>query len=216
MNGSRSIDPEVDNARAALIAAMAQSCMELGYLDTQVERLLESTGLSQAEFERHFDGKEACAVAAVEAILAAVVKIMGEVYSPDRSEVESYLFGIREILELMSREPAFAHVSFIAARQMTPPALKNILDSGSGLLAAMLDRLRENSSIGDQPPLTARAALGGAEAVVRREIALGTTDDLARLLPDFIYAATVPFLGQKEALQFARQGSRVLQANSDS
>lgn len=202
--------PETDDPRAALIAAMALSCMERGYLETRVEHLLEATGLDRAEFERHFADKEACAVAAVEAVLTAVVKIMGELYSPDRSEVESYLLGIREILELMSREPAFAHVSFVAARQMTPSSLKGVLDSGSDLLAAMLDRLREYSAVEDQPPRTSRAALGGAEAVVRREIALGTTADLARLLPDFIYAASVPFLGQQEALRLARQGSAIL------
>lgn len=203
--------PETDDPRGELIAAMALSCMERGYLETRIEHLLETTGLDRAEFERHFADKEACAVAAVETILTAVVKIMGELYSPDRSEVESYLLGIREILELMSREPAFAHVSFVAARQMTPSSLKSVLDSGSDLLAAMLDRLREYSAVKDQPPRTARAALGGAEAIVRREIALGSTEGLARLLPDFIYAATVPFLGQREALRFARQGSAILQ-----
>lgn len=202
--------PGSDDPRGALIEAMARSCMERGYLETRVEHLLAATGLDQADFDRLFADKEACAVAAVEGVLAAVVKIMGELYSPDRSEVESYLLGIREILELMSREPAFAHVSFIAARQMTTPRLKSVLDSGSDLLAAMLDRLREYAEVKDQPRLTARAALGGAEAIVRREIALGATDDLARLLPDFIYAATVPFLGQREAQRFARQGSGLL------
>lgn len=210
MGGGDAVDPKTDDSRAALVEAMARSCMERGYLDTGVEDLLEATGLEQADFERHFADKEACAIAAVEAILTAVVEIMGELYSPDRSEVESYLLGIGEILELMSREPAFAHVSFVAARQMTPPSLKSVLDSGCNLLAAMLDRLREYSPVTGQPPLAARAALGGAEAVVRREIALGTTDDLARLLPDFIYAATVPFLGQEEALRFARHGSEIL------
>lgn len=211
MNPRSALENQGDDARVAFIEAMARSCMERGYADTRVEDLLEDTGLGRADFDRHFNSKDACAVAAVEAVLAAVVKLMGDLYSPDRSEAESYLLGIREILELMSREPAFAHISFVAARQMAPATLKSVLDSGSDLLAAMLDRLREYSSIKDQPPATARAALGGAEAIVRREIALGTTDDLARLLPDFIYAATVPFLGQDEALRFARQGSVLLQ-----
>ena len=215
MNERSVAGPAVDDARAALIEAMAHSCMERGYLATEIDHLLAATGLSRAEFDSHFDGKEACAVAAVEAVLAAVVRIMGELYSPDRSEVESYLLGIRGILELMSREPAFAHVSFVAARQMSPPVLKGVLESGSDLLAAMLDRLREYAPAKDQPPRAARAALGGAEAVVRREIALGTTDDLGRLLPDFIYAATVPFLGQREALRFAREAVRILEEAAD-
>lgn len=211
MSPRSALENQGEAARVALIEAMARSCLERGYLDTRIEGLLEEAGVSRADFDRHFNSKEACATASVEAVLAAVVKIIGELYSPDRSEVESYLLGIREIFELMSREPAFAHISFIAARQMTPPAVKSVLDSGSDLLAAMLDRLREYASTKDQPPPAARAALGGAEAVVRREIALGATGDLARLLPDFIYAATVPFLGQDEALRFARQGGALLE-----
>jgi hypothetical protein len=65
---------------------------------------------------------------------------------------------------------------------------------------------------GRPPPLTARAALGGAEAVVRREIALGGIESLSRLVSDFIYAASVPFLGQREALRFARQAEELLEA----
>lgn len=211
--GRRAAERGAAATREALIEAMAETLAEDGYLETSVEKVVRRAGCSREDFDLHFAGKEECAVAAVEHILAAVVKIMSELYSPDRSEVESYLLGIKEILELMSREPAFAQISFIAARQMAPPALKSVLDSGSNLLAAMLDRLREYASAESQPPLAARAALGGAEAIVRREIALGTTDGLARFLPDFIYAATVPFLGQQEALRFARHGSEILQEN---
>jgi len=155
-------------------------------------------------FEDLFADKEEAIRAAIEAILMAVVTLSGRTYSPDRSEPESYLLGIEGILELMAANPAFAHVSYVAARQMTPRRLKELLDTGRQILAAMLERMWEYASDADRPSLAARAALGGAEAVVRREIARGRTADLPCLAPDFIYAAAVPFLGQEEALRLAR------------
>jgi hypothetical protein len=59
--------------------------------------------------------------------------------------------------------------------------------------------------------------VGGAEAVIRREIVAGRREELPRLLPDFIYGATVGFLGQEEgflgqeeAMRLSRQGRELL------
>ncbi len=163
-----------------------------------------------ARFEEFFDGKEEATLAAAQAILAGVVRLVGDLYSPDRSEAESYLVGIKAILELMAEHPAFAHVSYVAARQTTTATLRDVYDSGTGLLTAMLERLRDYGAADLQPPATGRAALGGAEAVIRRDVVLGRADRLPSLLPDFIYAATVPFLGQAEALRLARQARALL------
>ena len=200
-----------DGERDRIIRATAELSSAVGYGEMTESDIVARARVSQSSFAEHFDSKQAAAQAAIEAILAAVVEIMGRLFSPDRSEVESYLLGISSILELMEEEPPFAYISYIAARQMMTPPLKDRLDSGSNLLAAMLDRLRDQSPQGRQPPLTARAALGGAEAVVRREVAEGRSKTLTRLVPDFIYAATVPFLGQGEALRFARLAKELLE-----
>jgi len=190
--------------RDRILLAVAELCSEQGYEKLRVEEIAERAGVTPPRFEELFGDKEEAVRGAIEAILMAVVAISGRAYSPDLSEPESYLLGIEGILELMAAKPPFAHVSYVAARQMTPRRLKEPLDTGRQLLAAMLERMWEYSSEADRPSLAARAALGGAEAVVRREIARGHTADLPRLAPDFIYAAAVPFLGQEEALRLAR------------
>jgi AcrR family transcriptional regulator len=191
-----------DRDRALLAAA--ELCSERGYGELRVEEIAARAGMKPERFGELFADKEEAVRAAIEAVLMAVVTLSGRTYSPDRSEPESYLLGIEGILELMAANPPFAHVSYVAARQMTPRRLKELLDTGRQLLAAMLERMWEYSSDADRPSLAARAALGGAEAVVRREIVRGRTADLPRLAPDFIYAAAVPFLGQEEALRLAR------------
>lgn len=199
-----------DSDRDRILLATAELCAERGYHPLEIEEIAARAGVSSERFRELFEDKEAAARTAIDAILAAVIEVTAKLYSPDRSEAESYLAGIGAILELMAASPAFAYISYIAARQMMSPQLKEGLESGSRMLAAMLERLWDYSSGDTQPPRAARAALGGAEAVVRREVALGRTADLPRLVPDFIYAATVPFLGQEEALRLARAtGSRL-------
>jgi hypothetical protein len=46
---------------------------------------------------------------------------------------------------------------------------------------------------------------------VRREIAAGRAERLPSMLPDLVYAGTVPFLGQEEALRLARRGQDLAQ-----
>lgn len=78
-------------------------------------------------------------------------------------------------------------------------------------MIAMLDRLRADGASGSEaPPQAARSGLGGAEAVIRREITHGRAATLPRLLPDLIYSAVVPFLGQGEALRLTRTARDLL------
>jgi hypothetical protein len=82
--------------------------------------------------------------------------------------------------------------------------------SGFAILTAMLDRLRGEGEPGNNPPAkAARAAIGGGEALVRREIFQGRARRLPEVLPDLVYVATVPFLGQTEALRLSRQAGEV-------
>jgi AcrR family transcriptional regulator len=193
------------DSRQALIEAMAVSCMERGYWETRVEDLLAATGLSRADFDRHFESKLSCAVAAIEAILAEGIEVLAEAYSADTSQLESTRAALGGLLQLFARRPVLARLAFIDSRQSMPAAALRRYESGFAILTAMLDRLREEGSEAGPPPSTAaRAAIGVGEALVRRELAAGRAERLPQLLPTLIYAASVPFFGQAEALRLSR------------
>jgi AcrR family transcriptional regulator len=197
--------------RERALRAMADLCEERGYEELAIEEVIERSGVAPDAFVAMFADKEACARAAVDAILAEVMTTVSARYSADRAERDSYLMAIMAILELLAERPGFAYISLICARQMGPSSLFDGLETGARMLSAMLERLRDEGEQGRPPPgSAARAALGGAEAVVRREIAAGRTQELPRLLPDFVYGATVSFLGQEEALRIARRGRELL------
>lgn len=196
--------------RAALIDEMARSCLERGYLETTIEGLLAGAGLARADFDRHFASKEDCALAAVETILSEGMAAVATAYSADRSERESALRALQALLELFASSPERASLAFTDSRQTMPAAGRERYRSGFAILTAMLDRLRADARKSPAPPQAARAAIGGGEALVRREIAAGRGSELPRILPDCVYSATVPFLGQAEALRLARQGRKPL------
>jgi AcrR family transcriptional regulator len=197
--------------RQALVDAMSRSCFERGYTDTTVGHLLEATGLSLAEFHRHFRNKEECAVAAVEEVLTEGIGVVSRAFTGDTSESESTLRALRSLLELFAERPEKGSLALTDSRQRLPRAAFEPYANGFAILIAMLDHVRSDSPLGSlAPPTAAKAALGGPEALIRREIAEGRARELPRLLPDLIYSALVPFLGQREALRIARQGRSLL------
>ncbi len=196
--------------RDRVLRAMSGLCAERGYAETTVAEIVARAGVSSEAFHELFADKEECAIAAVNAILGEVMSVVAGSYSADLSEWDSMLVGIRAILELMAANPSFAYISYITARQMATPKIHEAREPGIRLLRAMLERLWAYSREATQPLAVPAGALGGAEAAVRREIVAGRAEELPRLLPDFVYGATVPFLGQSEALRLARRGRQLL------
>lgn len=190
--------------RDRLIHAMALTCAERGYAATSVEEVIARAGVSRRSFEQNFIDKTDCGVAAVNQILADITAAASVAYSPEYSEWERILRGVRALLELMAARPSFASLAQIEARQAMPPQAYELYASGIRVLAAMLDRLRANALNGvSRPPSTIRGAIGGAEALIRRELLAGRAERLPELLPDIIYGMLVPYLDQHEALRYA-------------
>ena len=196
------------------MVACAELCAERGYAEMSAAQIAARAGLSVDEFDTIFKGgKEECMVAVVDTILSGVVSDVSSNYSADRSERESYLLAIHAILKSMAATPSFAYVTYIGSRQLGSEKVTKVHEAGIRVLVMMLERLWEHSGADVQPARAARGALGGPEAVVRRELTAGRVERLPALLPDFVYAATVPFLGQEEALWLARRARELLEGD---
>jgi AcrR family transcriptional regulator len=200
--------------RERILQAMAELCAEQGFAETTVAQVSSRAGVDAEVFDGLFADLEECLLAVVSALLGEVVSVIGATYSPDQAEWESGLRGTLAILELMAAHPSFAYLAYIGARQMSPPRVLKVTEAGSGVITAMLERLWEHSDAKAQPALTARAALGGAEAVVRGEIIAGRVEGLPRLLPAFAFAAAVPFLGQARAFSLSGRAREMLRGTA--
>lgn len=196
--------------RERIMRAIAELCFERGYQEMGLEEVLLRAGVSEEVFDALFAGKEEAALGAINWLLGETMGVVSAAYSADRSEVESALAGVKAILELMAANPSYAYLGYITVRQMGTETMREVQNTGIQMLSVMLERMRQYSDVSAQPQSSARAALGGAEAVVRRELVAGRAAALLRLLPDLIYAATVPYLGTETALKLSAKGAEML------
>jgi AcrR family transcriptional regulator len=209
--GSHRRDIVAPSERDRLIEAMALTCAERGYAATSVEEVITRAGVSRRGFEENFADKADCGVAAVNQILADITAAASIAYSPEYSEWEKILRGVRALLELMAARPSFAGLDLIEARQGMGPEGYELYTAGIRVLAAMLDRLQTNALAGiARPPSAIRGAIGGAEALIRRELLAGRPELLPELLPDIIYGMLAPYLDQQEALRYATLARELL------
>lgn len=208
MSSSWTLPAETMRERALL--ATAEVWKERGYEGLSVAAICERAGLETKVFSTMFPDVEAASRSAVETPIAAMVGLVGEQFALDRSEPESCMMGIVAILKLMAANPAYAYVVYVGRRLgRVPGRVSGVATTAGWFLAAMLERLRESSALGEQPVGSGLGALGAAEAVVRREVLAGRTDHLLAICPSVVYGATVPFVGQREALRLAHLSEQV-------
>lgn len=206
-------DPEFDvlapNDRDRILQAMTECCAEHGYRETTIEQVVDRAGTPRETFDLLFADKEDCAVTALNRIASEALTAVSMAGSRDASAIEQALVGLSAILELMATHPSYAGLGYIEARQGGTRRMHDTYESSAHVLAVMMERARDFNPSGTPPPAgTTRASLGGAEAVMRREIAAGRFERLPKLLPDFAYGALVPFVGQEEALRISRLAPR--------
>jgi AcrR family transcriptional regulator len=193
--------------RDRILEAMADCCAEAGYAETTIAAVLERAGVEAESFDAHFAGKEDCALAALNKIVSETLARISMANPRGSDVVERRKFEVKAILELMAAQPGFSWLGYVEARQGGTARMHASYESAVRVLALMMERA---GGAAERYEVAARAALGGAEAVVRRELAAGRAADLPELLPDFVYAALVPFVGQREALRQAKQAARVV------
>lgn len=207
------VEGDRSGAAGKLMTALMELSAERGYRETSVADIVGRAGLDPGTFYELFADKDACAIAAENAVLGGVVSAISSTYQPDRPELESVILGVKTILEMTAQNATAAYFGYVGARQMSPPAVFSIYDTGHKVMVAMLDRLWEYSSLRLQPARAALGALGGGEAVVRREVVAGRGASVPRLLPDLAYMATVSFVGQSEAGRLAGFGRELLRGS---
>jgi AcrR family transcriptional regulator len=180
---------------------MADCCAEKGYEETTVETVLERAGVEPESFASHFGGKEDCALAALNKIVSETLASVSIAGGAGEGAVGRRKLEVQAFLELMAARPSFAALAFVESRQCGTRRMHHAYESAVRVLALMIERIGDS---GGGSSTTAWAGLGGAEAVIRRELATGRAKRLPQLLPDFVYAVLVPFVGQGEALRQAK------------
>jgi AcrR family transcriptional regulator len=198
--------------RERLLVSMADSCAKKGYGATTIADICQAAGVSRATFYELFKDKEDCFHAAMELSLADAMGRIVAVYSPDKPWATTVRDAAAAFLDLLASRPAFARMALVEAPSSGERAFE-LYASGKRVLQSLLERGRDDPVEEEAIPSTAgRAALSAAESLIVGQILAGNTERLRELLPDVVYIATVPYLGQEEALRQSREAEKLVPA----
>jgi AcrR family transcriptional regulator len=193
--------------RERLLEAMLSELGERGYETMSVADALNEAGVSRADFEAEFAGKDACLFAAYEQLTERLARRTKE--SCGRGEWPARVRrGLEALLEELAAAPAMAQVMIRAFPTISPAARSRYED----FIASFSPLLREGRKLAkgeaELPREVEMLAVGAAEAIVFEEVEAGRAAQLGSLVPEILFSVLVPFLGPEAAsaeMQSARQ-----------
>jgi AcrR family transcriptional regulator len=182
------------NQRERLFAAMVATVAEKGFEATTVADLVKLSGVSRSAFYRHFEDKQACFLAAVEAI---VEPTLDRLRSEDSGSpgIERARQAFESVLKAIVEQPAAAKmcvVEIYAAGPEGAALVDRIMDSSTDVAAALLEQVPERKGI---PRDLVRSIVGGIQKVIHKRLYRGQEGELLDLIPqlwDWIFCYPVP------------------------
>lgn len=192
----------VTSQRDRLLDAMAQSCAEKRYAEVSVADIVAQARVSRSTFYEIFPDKEACFLAAYDAILGRfVTEVIKACQGPELTWPEQIELGIEAALDFLAAEPAFARMCIVDMFSAGPSALERYL-SAVRLIANFVDGGRTQMPGREEVPKSiATMSVSGAAVVIRAEIVDERTKYLPEVGPDILFSLLVPYMDREEALQ---------------
>jgi AcrR family transcriptional regulator len=171
------------NQKERLFAALTAVVDEKGYEATRVEDLVELSGVSRSSFYSHFEGKQACFLAAVDALTGPTLERL----TADEEVVadeETARAGFFALVEAIAAQPAAAKMCLVEIYAAGPEAvalLDGIVDGLARLTGTMYERIPGRERM---PPELARAIVGGVQKAVYKRLLRGEPERLGELAPE--------------------------------
>ncbi len=173
---------------------MVATVAEKGYEATTVADLVKLSGVSRSAFYRHYDDKQACFLAAVEAMVEPALRRIGSDESaPAGVERAQKAFG--SLIELIVSQPAAAKMCIVEVYAAGPEGaalVDRTMDSATTLTARLLEQVPERQGL---PIELVRALVGGIQKVIHKRLYRGQEEELLDLVPqlwEWLFSYPVP------------------------
>jgi AcrR family transcriptional regulator len=182
------------NQRERLFAAMVATVAEKGYEATTVADLVKLSGVSRSAFYKHYDDKQACFLAAVEAMVEPALRRIGS----DRSApagVERAQKAFASLIELIVSQPAAAKMCIVEIYAAGPEGaalVDRTMDQATALTARLLEQVPEREGL---PIELVRALVGGIQKTIHKRLYRGQEEQLMELVPqlwEWLFSYPVP------------------------
>lgn len=203
-------DPLFLRQRERILDAAERLIAERGCSGTSIEAIVKLARVSSVTFYEHFEGKEACFVAAFDRAVEETREAIREAAPDDLPWPEQIRAGLAALLAAVAADPVRARMCLVEA-QMGGPAL---LARYEAAIDSAAPKLREGRLLDAAPrglsDAVEEATLGGIAWTLRRRIELeGGESGVEELLPKLAEIALAPYLGEGEPrLVGSRAGER--------
>jgi AcrR family transcriptional regulator len=192
------VDIGVRSRQERILAGMAQCCAEKTFSATTIADVVTSASISRATFYKHFAGKRECFDASVAFFTAQLQAAATEAYIDNvGSATDALRNAATAVLELLAANPAYARLILVEAPLVEPALLDPIRKL---LIEAMT---AEWGSTGDSGP-SPQIAFGSAQVLMASFLSSDRLAQFPELLPEIVYIALLPFIGQEKALAQAK------------
>lgn len=178
---------------------MLDLVFEHGYDGVAVEEITARAGGDLADFEQHFSGKQGCAVAVLEELAENNLRAVRGAFDrggrwPDSLRAAAYAH-VDWILE-NPKKMRFGLLETLWAGEMTSALRDNLFRSYVEMIDAGREVSPDPAAI---PAYTAEGAVGSITQVVVRNMGKPAGGDLLSQVPEMMYLAVRPYLGEEVA-----------------
>lgn len=182
------------NQRERLFAAMVATVAEKGYEATTVADLVALSGVSRSAFYRHFEDKEGCFLAAIEAMVEPALKRL-EANPAAAVGIETAHKAFASFIGLIVEQPAAAKMCLVEVYAAGPKGadliertVRRVEKQAKALLEQVPDKQR-------MPEEMVHAIVGGIQKVVHKRLYRDKVEELPGLVDqlwEWIFCYPVP------------------------
>jgi AcrR family transcriptional regulator len=201
------------NQRERLFAALVATVAEKGYDATTLADLVSLSGVSRSAFYRHFDDKEDCFLAAVEALVGPTVGAIAKTDGrPAGEERAREVFD--SLIRLLVEQVSAARMCFVEIYAAGPRAVGVLGSAVDAFEEFVAQTLREMPGRDEMPPQVVRAMIGGLHKVIHTRLYRGEEHELPALTPQ-MWQWGLSYLPPPQPLRRPRRRAGAIATSSD-
>lgn len=183
--------------RQRILKGMLVSVGTHGYEHTTVQDAITNAGLYRQAFYDNFEDKQDCYLHAIDAGSAWIELAMRQAIAGEptwRGRLRGALGGL---LTYLDEHPEIGRALIVEVHAAGGAAVGKRTEAMERAVA-MMDLAREESE-DSAPAISAEAVVAGILAVLHTRLAARQEDGFARLLPELMYLAVLPYFGAEAA-----------------
>jgi AcrR family transcriptional regulator len=179
--------------------AMLDLAFEQGYEAVSVEQIAERAGARQEDFSGIFASKEDCAIAILEDLANDSLRTVREAYDGQAQWPDSLRAAAYAKARWMVENPKWVRFGMVEmqwASEMTKAIRDSFYRHYSGLIDGGRAVANDPESV---PAFTAEGTIGSITGMLSRRLQRGQIDNPYEFVPELMYLAVLPYLGEAAA-----------------